>query len=114
MKSRRTRRKSKAETSAGGTRKRKLNPEQLNLLEQNFGNEHKLESERKDRLASELGMDPRQVAVWFQNRRARYKYKKMEEEYSKLRTLHESLTLEKSDLESQVCSIVPRSRPIII
>ena len=29
----------------------------MKLLELNFGSEHKLESERKDRIASELGLD---------------------------------------------------------
>lgn len=76
--------------------------EQVNLLEQNFGNEHKLESERKDRLAMELGLDPRQVAVWFQNRRARWKNKKLEEEYSNLKKSHEANLLEKCRLESEV------------
>lgn len=68
----------------------------------NFGNEHKLESERKDKLASELGLDPRQVAVWFQNRRARWKNKKLEEEYTKLKTAHETNIIEKCRLESEV------------
>jgi homeobox-leucine zipper protein len=68
----------------------------------NFGNEHKLESERKDKLALELGLDPRQVAVWFQNRRARWKNKKLEEEYTKLKTSHENIVVEKCQLESEV------------
>jgi len=83
-------------------KKRKLSAEQVNLLEQNFGNEHKLESERKDRLALELGLDPRQVAVWFQNRRARWKNKKLEEEYSNLKKSHEATLLEKCRLETEV------------
>lgn len=76
----------------------------MNLLELNFGNEHKLESEKKDRLASELGLDPRQVAVWFQNRRARWKNKKLEEEYSNLKKEHDSTVSENRKLESEVHS----------
>ncbi|WVZ09986.1 hypothetical protein V8G54_014516 [Vigna mungo] len=86
-------------------RKRKLSAEQVNLLEQNFGNEHKLESERKDRLALELGLDPRQVAVWFQNRRARWKNKKLEEEYSNLKKSNEANLLEKCRLETEVLKL---------
>ncbi|PHT49843.1 Homeobox-leucine zipper protein ATHB-40 [Capsicum baccatum] len=83
-------------------RKRKLSEEQVNLLERSFGDEHKLETERKDKLASELGLDPHQVAVWFQNRRARWKNKKLEEEYSKLKIQHETTIIEKYRLETEV------------
>ncbi|RVW23079.1 Homeobox-leucine zipper protein ATHB-40 [Vitis vinifera] len=55
---RRRRKKSKGESSSGCARKRKLSEEQVTHLELNFGNEHKLESERKDKIASELGLDP--------------------------------------------------------
>ncbi|KAI3813513.1 hypothetical protein L1987_18238 [Smallanthus sonchifolius] len=105
VKPRRRRKKNKTDASSSGFRKRKLSDQQVSLLEQNFGDEHKLESERKDRLASELGLDPRQVAVWFQNRRARWKSKKLEEEYSKLKTEHDSTVLEKCRLETEVLKL---------
>lgn len=107
-KPRRRRKKSKSGEAGGAAlKKRKLTEEQVNLLELNFGNEHKLESEKKDRLASELGLDPRQVAVWFQNRRARWKNKKLEEEYSTLKKEHETTVVEKCRLESEVHSSLP-------
>ena len=83
-------------------RKRKLSDEQVNMLEMSFGDEHKLESERKDKLAAELGLDPRQVAVWFQNRRARWKNKRLEEEYNKLKNSHDNVVVDKCRLESEV------------
>ncbi|KAL9229702.1 hypothetical protein vseg_005141 [Gypsophila vaccaria] len=102
---RRRRRKNKGESNANCLKKRKLSDEQVSMLEISFGCDHKLESERKDQLAAELGLDPRQVAVWFQNRRARWKNKRLEDEYSKLRNKHDHLVVEKSRLEIEVLSL---------
>ncbi|GFP84436.1 homeobox-leucine zipper protein athb-40 [Phtheirospermum japonicum] len=98
----RRRRRKKEGGGEGALRKRKLSEAQVNMLERSFGSEHKLESERKDRLAAELGLDPRQVAVWFQNRRARWKSKKLEAEYSKLKAEHDNAVLDKCRLETEV------------
>ncbi|GAY42754.1 hypothetical protein CUMW_069310 [Citrus unshiu] len=103
------RRQRKRNTNGNGgfraLKKRKLTAEQAELLEMHFGNEHKLESDRKDKLAAELGLDPRQVAVWFQNRRARDKTKKIEETYATLKTAHENVVVEKTRLESEVATL---------
>ncbi|XP_060195066.1 homeobox-leucine zipper protein ATHB-40-like [Lycium barbarum] len=104
-KPRRWRKKNKGEASGVMMRKRKLSDEQVNMLEQSFGNEHRLESERKDKLASELGLDPRQVVVGFQNRRARWKNKKREEEYTKLKNEHDTNIVDKCRLENEVLKL---------
>nr|VDD47838.1 unnamed protein product [Brassica oleracea] len=106
----RRRKKSKAAVASGDGsnclfRKRKLTDEQVNMLEMSFGDEHKLESERKDKLAAELGLDPRQVAVWFQNRRARWKNKRLEEEYNKLKNSHDNVVVDKCRLESELLQL---------
>lgn len=99
----RRRKKNKGETgNSGVVRKRKLSEEQVNLLERSFEDTPKLGSERKAKLASELDLDPQQVAVWFQNRRARWKNKTLEDEYSKLKSHHEIAIVEICRLEIEV------------
>jgi homeobox-leucine zipper protein len=71
--------------------KRRLTIEQVRSLERNFEMENKLEPERKMQLAKELGLRPRQVAVWFQNRRARWKTKQLERDYETLAADYERL-----------------------
>ncbi|XP_062114872.1 homeobox-leucine zipper protein ATHB-40-like [Humulus lupulus] len=94
----------KEESVLARKRRLRLSEEQVNFLARNFESEQKLAQERKDRLASELGIDPRQVAVWFQNRRARLKAKKLEEVYSSLKKVHESVVHDQRRLESEVHS----------
>ncbi|KAE8655875.1 Homeobox-leucine zipper protein HOX20 [Hibiscus syriacus] len=71
--------------------KRRLSVDQVKALEKNFEVENKLEPERKVKLAQELGLQPRQVAVWFQNRRARWKTKQLERNYGLLKTNYDTL-----------------------
>ncbi|XP_052111516.1 homeobox-leucine zipper protein ATHB-6 [Arachis duranensis] len=72
-------------------KKRRLSVEQVKALEKNFEVENKLEPERKVKLAQELGLQPRQVAVWFQNRRARWKTKQLERDYGVLKNNYDAL-----------------------
>ncbi|KAF0913322.1 hypothetical protein E2562_021971 [Oryza meyeriana var. granulata] len=78
----------------GGEKKRRLSVEQVRALERSFEVENKLEPERKARLARDLGLQPRQVAVWFQNRRARWKTKQLERDYTALRHSYDALRLD--------------------
>ena len=71
--------------SQAGEKKRRLNVDQVRTLEKNFELGNKLEPERKLQLARALGLQPRQVAIWFQNRRARWKTKQLEKDYDALR-----------------------------
>lgn len=78
------------------SKKRRLTVEQVRSLERSFEIETKLEPEKKIQLAQELGLQPRQVAIWFQNRRARWKTKQLERDYSVLKASYDAL---KSDFE---------------
>ena len=61
------------------------------MLERSFEEENKLEPERKSELARKLGLQPRQVVVWFQNRRARWKTKQLERDFDRLKSSYDSL-----------------------
>lgn len=72
-------------------KKRRLTSDQVHCLERTFEVENKLEPDRKVQLAKELGLQPRQVAIWFQNRRARYKTKQLEKDYGGLKACYDRL-----------------------
>ncbi|KAI6686473.1 hypothetical protein NL676_032386 [Syzygium grande] len=98
-------------------KKRRLSVDQVHFLERHFEVENKLEPERKIQLAKELGLQPRQVAIWFQNRRARYKTKQLEKEFDSLKARYESLKAdhnklikEKENLKGEVLSLKDKLR----
>lgn len=74
-----------------GEKKRRLTLEQVRALEKNFEMANKLEPEKKMQLAKALGLQPRQIAVWFQNRRARWKTKQLEKDYNVLKQDYDTL-----------------------
>nr|GMC88978.1 putative homeobox-leucine zipper protein ATHB-51 [Ipomoea batatas] len=82
-------------------KKKRLTTEQLDALEKSFEEEIKLDPERKMRLAKELGLHPRQIAVWFQNRRARWKAKQLERLCDSLKHEFELVSREKQKLEEE-------------
>ncbi|XP_002529960.3 homeobox-leucine zipper protein ATHB-7 [Ricinus communis] len=71
--------------------KRRFSDEQIKSLETMFESETRLEPRKKLQLAKELGLQPRQVAIWFQNKRARWKSKQLERDYNILRANYNSL-----------------------
>ncbi|XP_043706378.1 homeobox-leucine zipper protein ATHB-7-like [Telopea speciosissima] len=78
-------------------KKRRFSDDQIKSLENIFESDSKLDPLKKLQLARELGLQPRQVGVWFQNRRARWKSKQLEGDYSILRSNYDTLA---SQLES--------------
>ncbi|XP_010435620.1 PREDICTED: homeobox-leucine zipper protein HAT5 [Camelina sativa] len=96
-------------------KKRRLTSEQVHLLEKSFETENKLEPERKTQLAKKLGLQPRQVAVWFQNRRARWKTKQLERDYDLLKSTYDqllsnydSIVKDNDKLRSEVTSLTEK------
>lgn len=96
-------------------KKRRLTVNQVQNLEKSFEVENKLEPERKFELAKELGLQPRQVAIWFQNRRARFKTKQLEKDYDSLkasynclRADYDSIVTENEKLKTEVQLLTDR------
>ncbi|KAG7607383.1 Homeobox-leucine zipper protein ATHB-5 [Arabidopsis thaliana] len=86
-------------SSTAAEKKRRLGVEQVKALEKNFEIDNKLEPERKVKLAQELGLQPRQVAIWFQNRRARWKTKQLERDYGVLKSNFDALKRNRDSLQ---------------
>ncbi|XP_065859139.1 homeobox-leucine zipper protein ATHB-12-like [Euphorbia lathyris] len=72
-------------------KKRRFSEEQIRSLESIFESETKLEPRKKVEIATELGLQPRQIAIWFQNKRARWKSKQLEQDYTTLQANYQKL-----------------------
>ncbi|XP_057741717.1 putative homeobox-leucine zipper protein ATHB-51 [Arachis stenosperma] len=86
-------------------KKKRLTNEQLESLERSFQKEIKLDPDRKMKLSKELGLQPRQIAVWFQNRRARWKAKQLEHLYDSLKQEFDLISKEKQKLQQEVMKL---------
>ncbi|XVF07764.1 hypothetical protein REPUB_Repub06bG0167900 [Reevesia pubescens] len=86
-------------------KKKRLTSDQLDSLERSFQEEIKLEPDRKMKLSRELGLQPRQIAVWFQNRRARWKAKQLEHLYDALKQEYDVISREKQKLQDEVMKL---------
>ena len=86
--------------------KRRFSDEQIKSLETMFESETRLEPRKKLQLASELGLQPRQVAIWFQNKRARWKSKQLERDYDILLANYNNLASRFDDLKKEKQALV--------
>ncbi|KAK8511958.1 hypothetical protein V6N12_074647 [Hibiscus sabdariffa] len=86
--------------------KRRFSDEQIRLLESIFESETRLEPRKKMQVARELGLQPRQVAIWFQNRRARWKSKRIEQDYNTLKANYDNLESRFESLKKEKQSLI--------
>ncbi|XP_057427846.1 homeobox-leucine zipper protein HOX11-like isoform X2 [Lotus japonicus] len=87
----------------GSTRKKlRLSKEQSAFLEESFKEQTTLTPKQKLELAKQLNLRPRQVEVWFQNRRARTKLKQTEVDCEYLKRCCETLTEENRRLQKEL------------
>ncbi|RWR82905.1 homeobox-leucine zipper protein HAT22-like protein [Cinnamomum micranthum f. kanehirae] len=91
------------EDDDGGARKKlRLTKEQSALLEDNFKEHSTLNPKQKQALAMQLNLRPRQVEVWFQNRRARTKLKQTEVDCEFLKRCCETIKEENRRLQREI------------
>ncbi|PNY16434.1 homeobox-leucine zipper protein HAT22-like [Trifolium pratense] len=91
------------EDGATAARKKlRLTKDQSAMLEESFKQHSTLNPKQKQALARELNLTPRQVEVWFQNRRARTKLKQTEVDCEFLKKCCETLTDENRRLQKEV------------
>lgn len=83
-------------------KKLRLSKDQSAILEESFKEHNTLNPKQKLALAKQLGLRPRQVEVWFQNRRARTKLKQTEVDCEFLKRCCENLTEENRRLHKEV------------
>ncbi|XP_028751426.1 homeobox-leucine zipper protein HAT14-like [Neltuma alba] len=83
-------------------KKLRLTKDQSELLEESFKLHTTLNPAQKHSLAEKLNLRPRQVEVWFQNRRARTKLKQTETDCEFLRKCCENLREENRRLKKEL------------
>ncbi|XP_075517254.1 homeobox-leucine zipper protein HAT4-like [Primulina tabacum] len=100
----------------GNTRKKlRLSKQQSVFLEQSFKEHPTLNPKQKLALANQLNLRPRQVEVWFQNRRARTKLKQNEVDCEYLKRCCKTLSEENARLYEELQDLralkTPNSNP---
>ncbi|CAL0314362.1 unnamed protein product [Lupinus luteus] len=90
------------EDGINARKKLRLTKQQSVLLEESFKQHSTLNPKQKQALARQLSLRPRQVEVWFQNRRARTKLKQTEVDCEFLKKCCETLTDENKRLKKEL------------
>ncbi|XP_076881828.1 homeobox-leucine zipper protein HAT4-like [Bidens hawaiensis] len=90
------------EDGENSRKKLRLSKDQSAVLEESFKEHNTLNPKQKLALAKRLGLRPRQVEVWFQNRRARTKLKQTEVDCEFLKRCCENLTEENRRLQKEL------------
>ncbi|WOK92257.1 hypothetical protein Cni_G00948 [Canna indica] len=91
------------EEDDGGVRKKlRLTKEQSAMLEDRFKEHSTINPKQKHALAEQLNLRPRQIEVWFQNRRARTKLKQMEVDCEFLKKCCQKLGEENRRLQKEL------------
>lgn len=93
-------------------KERRFNDEQIRTLEAVFESETNLEPGKKMKLAKQLGLQPRQIAIWFQNKRARWKSKTVEKDYGLLLADYKILSSQFEALKEEKQSLVFQLRKL--
>eukprot|EP00253_Pinus_taeda_P010760 PITA_10760 len=87
----------------GSSRKKlRFSRDQCAFLEESFKKNRAPESKQKQELALQLNLRPRQVDVWFQNRRARTKLKQIEVDCEVLKRCNEALAEDNRKLHMEL------------
>ncbi|KAK8546248.1 hypothetical protein V6N13_067476 [Hibiscus sabdariffa] len=90
------------ELNGSARKKLRLSKEQSAFLEESFKEHSTLNPKQKLALAKQLNLRPRQVEVWFQNRRARTKLKQTKVDCEYLKRCCETLTEENKRLQKEL------------
>ncbi|OIV92829.1 hypothetical protein TanjilG_00963 [Lupinus angustifolius] len=99
------------EDGTNARKKLRLTKQQSMLLEESFKQHSTLNPKQKQALARQLSLRPRQVEVWFQNRRARTKLKQTEVDCEFLKKCCETLTDENKRLKKELQTL-KQSQPM--
>lgn len=81
--------------------RQRFSDEQIKSLEITFETESRPELRMKQHLANKLGLQPRQIAIWFQNKRARSKSKELERKYDVLKADYDKLASQFESLKEE-------------